>query len=1115
MANAVIQPLFTVHPKSSATHKMVLRFFCIIIGAASVVLPVSLSFAQSPTCDIQLITNTFTGAGYVPLNVQGQPCSMYFVNPNSMPAGNAQAAAAALGANLVWMNDAAENANVVAALNASAYSGATIWIGVQRSGAGANTFFASDGTTGAFVPNNGDPNIYQNWAGGEPNNNGYGDTDWLGGCDYDCQNGEQCVQIYSNGQWNDLSCADNSISVIEVNLCPEITVTASANNVCAGNPVTLTASTLLGSQPYQYAWSTNELTAAITVTPATTTSYDVGVVDRYMCSAQETVTVDILPGADADFDAGPDICIGDPATITYLGSAAANATYNWNFGAGTVLSGSGQGPYQVAWAASGTYNVTLQVTENGCTSPVETHNVVVLPSPVADFTFTTVCQGNPTDFTNTSTITIGSIAGSAWDFGNGVPVLSQDASYTFPSAGTFPVILGVASADGCLAQTTLQVTVNPGPTGTFSSTDVTCYGACDGTATINANGGALPLTYLWSNGANGSNLVGLCPGVYTGTVTDNNGCGFTGDVTVAEPADLVVTVDVVATSCPGLANGTATTNIAGGTPPYNTSWGAVNPNALPTGNYSVTVTDAHSCTVTVDYVVPDGLGLVFNFNIVDNICFAGDDGSATLTVSNGISPYGVVWTDAFNNPISENPASLGVETINGLVAGTYNVVVLDAIGCMNATTIAVTQPNQPLILDLIPQDLNCYHNADGEILVTQNGLAPYQYELTDVYGAAVSNGQSAVPYNFTGLDAGIYFVRVTDANGCETVDAVELFEPAALDIETAVNQVLCYQSSTGSIQVLQISGGTSPYQPVAWDDPNGQVGNTATNLAAGFYTATVTDANGCTLQESFNLIDPPGMVLSPSYLTDTCGQGHGAAVLEVQMGTPPYTFEWRHDGINGSVHYDLYAGSYDVVVTDANGCEDSTTVQVQDDLPYPTSAFEYVLEGENEIDQEVQFINNSIGTTQWIWSFGDGDYSNEEDPRHYFGKAGNYLVQLLASNGYCYDTAYQYVNIDPLLAIYIPNAFTPGLSSSTMDGHNDYFYPQGVGIDEESYDMFIFDRWGKLVWQTGLFQKKWDGRHMESLEVVPVGTYVYQITFREEADLDRHVYNGVVHVIRR
>jgi len=63
--------------------------------------------------------------------------------------------------------------------------------------------------------------------------------------------------------------------------------------------------------------------------------------------------------------------------------------------------------------------------------------------------------------------------------------------------------------------------------------------------------------------------------------------------------------------------------------------------------------------------------------------------------------------------------------------------------------------------------------------------------------------------------------------------------------------------------------------------------------------------------------------------------------------------------------------------------------------------------------------------------------------------------------------------------------------------------------------MFIYDRWGGIVWQTGKFGKKWDGRHMSTLELVPTGTYVYQITFREFADLDRHVYNGVVHVLRQ
>jgi hypothetical protein len=328
-------------------------------------LQIGLLFAQSPTCDLAAINTVFTGAGYVPLAVQGQPCSLYFVNPNTQEAAQAQAAAATLGANLVWMNDAAENANVSAALDASPYNGATIWIGVQRTGAGSANFFASDGTTGPFPPTHGNPNIYQNWAGGEPNNSGYGNTGIFGSCDYECTNGEQCVQIYPGGQWNDLQCNESSISVIEVNLCPEITVIVSADNICAGTPSTLTASTLLGSQPYQYAWSTTEVTPAITVTPAQTTTYDVTATDRYSCSAQESVTITTLAGGDASFDVGSSVCIGAPATITYTGTSAVGATYVWDFGTGIVGSGSGQGPYQVGWATAGSQTVTLQVTENG------------------------------------------------------------------------------------------------------------------------------------------------------------------------------------------------------------------------------------------------------------------------------------------------------------------------------------------------------------------------------------------------------------------------------------------------------------------------------------------------------------------------------------------------------------------------------------------------------------------------------------------------------------------------------------------------------------------------------------------------------------------------------
>lgn len=1071
--------------------------------------------AQSPTCDVAAINAAFTGAGYVPLAVQGQPCSMYFVNPNSLEAGQAQAAAEQLGANLVWMNDAAENANVTAALNASGFSGATIWIGVQRTAAGANEFYASDGTTGPFLPNNSDPNIYQNWAGGEPNNNGYGDTDWLGNCDYECANGEQCVQIYPSGSWNDLQCNESSISVIEVNVCPELTIDVSDNNICAGNPTTLTASTLLGSSPYQYAWSqTGPFTPANTVTPSTTTTYQVGVSDRYSCSAIDSVTITVLPGADASFSADASVCIGLPATITYTGTATAGATYTWDFGTATVISGAGQGPYQVAWPTDGVKNITLQVTENGCTSPVESQTVTVSPSPTADFTFTTVCQGSATELTNTSTGNGAVLMGSAWIV-EGDTILSNDLSHTFSGAGTFPVTLAVLTTDSCYATTTQQVTVNAGPTGTFSSTDVSCFAACDGTAQVVVQGGTPPTNVVWSTGDTGPTVANLCAGQVTATITDASGCEFVDQVVVTEPAALAVTVNVTETTCPGVASGTATATPTGGTPPYTIDWAGEDPAALLAGNYSVTVTDNNGCSVTEPFVIVDGVGLIFTFNIIDNICFGGANGSAILSVSNGVAPYDMAWTDAFGNPLQVNIGSGGTESLTNLEAGTYNVGVQDAAGCQHATSFTITQPATDLVMNLSPQDLSCFESADGSIAVDQNGLSPYTFNLSDAFGVPLASATDANNHTFSNLSTGIYFIEVIDANGCATQDAVELFEPNPLAVETTVTPISCYLGSDGAVAITQTTGGTTPYAPVVWDDPAAQVGSTATNLSEGTYTATIADANGCELIETFTLLDPPAMVLNQGYLTDTCGQGLGAATMEVMAGTPPYTYLWILDSVTTATHYGLTEGSYQVIVTDANGCKDSAWVDVQDDLPYPFAAFDYILEGEHVLNQEVQFVNNSVGTIQWQWNFGDGSGAYEENPRHSYNAAGDYLVQLLGSNGYCNDTAYHYVNIDPLLTVYIPNAFTPAESAIIRDGINDYFFPQGEGIDEESYDMFIYDRWGQIVWQTGKFGKKWDGRHMRTQKLVPTGTYAYQITFREYADLDRHVYTGVVNVLRQ
>jgi len=583
------------------------------------------------------------------------------------------------------------------------------------------------------------------------------------------------------------------------------------------------------------------------------------------------------------------------------------------------------------------------------------------------------------------------------------------------------------------------------------------------------------------------------------------------------PPDTVVSSN----SCSGLADGSIEvtgngvapwtyelSDISGVIETSPATGGSYTFQALAEGQYVVTCTDSDGCSTVVTVAIEPDDPITFDEVVVDNLCYGGSIGVGSVTVNGGTAPFDILWSDAFANVLQAESLSNGTSTLDSLSAGTYLVVAMDAAGCVANTSIEITEPSTPLVLDLTPKELTCHESADGEVSVAYNGVSPYVYELFDILGNPIESANDPSDYVFSGLEAGVYFITTTDAEGCTTTDDIEVLQPDELEIETASTPVLCFDGNEGTASITSMSGGTEPYGQTIWNDPLQQTGNTAVDLSAGSYVATAIDANGCEIFTEFEFDNPPPLTLMPQYLTDTCGLGKGAAIVNVSLGTPPYTYLWKPDSITAQVQYELFEGAYEVVVTDANNCKDSAIVEVLDDLPYPYAAFDYVIEGESVIDQEVQFVNNSIGTTQWTWNFGNGETSNEEDPRFRFGRAGDYLVQLISSTGYCEDTAYQYVNIDPLLAVYIPNAFTPGENNK-----NDYFFPQGEGIELESYDMFIFDRWGKIVWQTGNFSKKWDGSNLEGKEVA-MGTYFYRITFREYADLDRYVYTGVVHLIR-
>jgi hypothetical protein len=181
--------------------------------------------------------------------------------------------------------------------------------------------------------------------------------------------------------------------------------------------------------------------------------------------------------------------------------------------------------------------------------------------------------------------------------------------------------------------------------------------------------------------------------------------------------------------------------------------------------------------------------------------------------------------------------------------------------------------------------------------------------------------------NVSGLPAGNYTVIVTDAHGCTATASITISNTAGPSASIPVHtNVLCNGGNSGSATV-SVTGGAPPYTYV-WS-PSGGNSATANNLAAGNYTVTVTDANGCTTTVVVTITQPPAIALTPSSVQSTCGQSNGSASVTVSGGTPSYSYSWNTTPVQTTQNASgLPSGNYTVTVTDANGCTATTSVTV-------------------------------------------------------------------------------------------------------------------------------------------------------------------------------------------
>ncbi len=697
-------------------------------------------------------------------------------------------------------------------------------------------------------------------------------------------------------------------STVTVTQPPVLTavISASTGVLCNGGSTGTATVTAGGGTPaYTYAWAPSGGTNA-TGTGMSAGSYTVTVKDNNGCTQTATVT------------------ITQPPVLTANTTLITQATCGNSNGSASVTAGGGTPAYTYTWApnggtnstatglSAGTYTVTVK-DNNGC-SQTATVIITQLSGVTANITSSVnvLCNGSAT-----GSATVTASGGNppytyAW-----TPSGGSSANATGLSAGTYTVT--VNDATGCSATATVTITQPPLLTATISaSTNILCNGGNTGTAAVTAGGGTPAYTYTWAPaGGTNTNATGLSAGTYTITVKDANGCTATNTVTITQPPVLTAAISASAgVLCNGGSTGTATVTAGGGTPNYTYVWnpgGNTNANAtgLSAGTYTVTVHDANGCSSTATVTITQPTAVTANITAsVNELCNGGNSGTATVTAGGGTPNYTYAWA----------PAGGTNATGTGLTAGTYTVTVTDANGCTQTATVTITQP--PLLTATISASTNvlCNGGATGSATVTAGGGTPnYTYAWTPAGGTNA---------NATGLTAGTYTATITDASGCTATATVTITEPAALTANiTASTNISCFGGTNGTATVTA-GGGTIPYT-YAWT-PSGGTNATGTGMAAGNYSVTVTDNNGCSVTATVTITQPTALTVSISGQTNvSCfGGNNGTAISVAGGGTLNYTYAWTPAGGTNATGTGLGAGSYTITVTDANGCTATNDVTI-------------------------------------------------------------------------------------------------------------------------------------------------------------------------------------------
>ena len=690
----------------------------------------------------------------------------------------------------------------------------------------------------------------------------------------------------------------------------------------------------------------------------------------------------------------------------------------------------------------------------------------------------------------------------AWDDPNAQ--VEEDAGAL--TAGTYNLL--VTDANGCT--TTLTATVGqPDPLALdFRSTQVVCRDGSDGTAVVIASGGNGDYSYAWQTGASQDSISGLTAGTYEVTVTDRLGCMITGSVNVQQPVETLVASAVQdEMGCAGAAENQATVFAEGGRPGYTYRWSNGETTAtavrLPSGTASVTVTDSGGCESVFPLAISDLPAVEISLLSVLPSCNNTSDGRMGAVVMGGAGTQEADYTYLWSTGAT-------TVTIENLVGDrTYRVTVTGPAGCTGEQERFLPAPD-PVNFDLIMTPVVCTGESNGALQITNlrgpNSDNPIDFALQ--WGPEAGNSTSATVSN---LPAGDYPLTVTDFEGCTVDTVLTITEPPVLGLLVDQRNVGCFGDQDGSVRVTG-TGGVGGYA-YAWS--NGSEQQELSGLAAGTLTVTVTDANGCTAEETIEITQPEPVGLTGSSTAVLCqGDATGTITLTGTGGRPPYLFALAGRGFTrNNVFIGLPAGEYEGIVRDSAGCDFSTQVIVEDG---PT--FDLTLPDDTEIifGDSLQLnpqTDGGIDTViyQWRGSYpGTLSCTECEEPIAKPEFEIDYTLLVIDGNG-CTDEERFRVSVRKIREVFVPTGFTPN-----GDGMNDRLIVHGrPGTIVRRY--LVFDRWTNVVYAAENFnvndtEAGWDGTYKG--QDLNGGVYLYKLEIEYE-DGSTEVLSGESTLIRQ